>query len=249
MKLFALSLSLIAASVAQAGVMDDVLVTYTASANDTYFKGEPIVGKACYALVWTAKGKTFAGFNSDGSLSAPDQDDLFAAIALDRGETCDFLISKDEYDLRRKEGWTMAVYLLDTRDATGVAVEPDSSGRLSRVSRWGLAVSSAAIFTQSELLTGLPVLAQGAETMSDLSRDEEGSTIAITSVSVDGDDIVIESEGGSPTCTYAMSSGATTDSISGADEAQDGNVKRRNLFRMKGAGKSRMRFFRLKRVR
>ena len=246
-KFLAISL-LLATSVVFADVSSDLLIGYTASRDDRYGANDPIVGQAWYALVWTPAGKTFGGFTSGGRLSNPKQDDLFNVVLLAPGESCLFEISKADVTKHSKQ--KMAVYLLDTRDAHGVVAGlNEDTGLPSRVSRWGLAAQDSVTYKVCSSNAGLLACEGGSEIKSDLSEDD--GEIKITNIGFEGDEVVLDSEGGSENCSYAVATAASMSELVGkkaTESEQNGNGK--NRFRMKlGAGSSSARFYILKRTR
>lgn len=247
MRKLLLFMGMFVASASFADVSGDMMVAYTASKDDTYANStQPIKGLAWYALVWTKPGCVFAGFKSDGTLINTLQDDLFAAVMLDRGETCLFEIAKTEFDQRKKEGWSMAVYLLDTRDSNGaIAKVNKATGLPERVSRWGLASSSDVIFRANDQI---PAILGGAKTSSDLTQTASGEPIKITDLTIDGDDVVITVANTDETCSYDVVSGETAGNLSESSGEQNGTGV--NTFRFKDYAKRfRTRMFTGRRTR
>ena len=58
--------TLLLSCVASAG-MDDKVLRFSTPGIDRYADGSAVVDGECYALVWSPKGQTFAGFNADGT--------------------------------------------------------------------------------------------------------------------------------------------------------------------------------------
>lgn len=200
---------------------DDVFVKFSSSKNDRYRNNQRIASSECYALIWTKAGETFAGFKSDGTLIDPVASDLFGVAFLRPGKSCLFEITKDEYDQRVAEGWTMAVYLVDTRGANNVPYGLDDTGKLIRVNRWGLA--SGVVEVTDSGVSGLPVREGGALANSVLSKDVSKRRITITGMRVgQGGQVVLNTEGGDPSCTYAIAFGNDVAHLSGALDPQDG---------------------------
>lgn len=202
---------------------DDVLVKFSSSKNDSYKNNQRISSSECYALVWTKAGATFAGFKSDGTLINPAASDLFGVAFLKPGKSCLFDITKEEYDRRVAEGWTMAVYLLDTRGANEVPYGLDDTGKLVRVNRWGLASGVVEVTSSAASVSGLPAREGGALANSVLSKDASKSPIVITRMRIGQDgQVVLSTEGGDPSCTYAIASGNDIAHLSGTQDPQDG---------------------------
>ena len=92
--------------------MNDALLSFATQGPDKYADGTTVIDGECYALVWTANGATFGGFNADGTLvSATDR--IVLAAPLAKGGKCPqtlFQINAAVAD-ELKDG-TYAVYLL-----------------------------------------------------------------------------------------------------------------------------------------
>ncbi len=116
---------------------DDYLLTFSTPGPDRYADGTIVPDGECYALVWSPAGKTFSGFNADGTAaSALDRVVLAGPLAL--GGKCRdsiFQVPKAEYDAL--EGGTWSVCLVDTRRANGVPAGV-KDGKPLRVNRWGI---------------------------------------------------------------------------------------------------------------
>ena len=135
--------------IASASVQDKV-ARFSTPGPDCYADGTLVADGECYALVWSPKGATFAGFNADGTaISANDRVILAAPLALD-GKCQDslFQIPADEY--AELEGGEWAVCLVDTRMANGVPAGVANNAPL-RVNRWGAVRNEVKISTASTL--------------------------------------------------------------------------------------------------
>ena len=135
--------------IASASVQDKV-ARFSTPGPDCYADGTLVADGECYALVWSPKGATFAGFNADGTaISAADRVILAAPLALD-GKCQDslFQIPADEY--AELEGGEWAVCLVDTRMANGVPAGVKDNAPL-RVNRWGAVRNEVKISTASTL--------------------------------------------------------------------------------------------------
>ena len=118
------------------GDMGDRVLRFSTQGPDRYADGSVVIDGECYALVWSPAGKTFSGFNADGTpVSANDCVVLAAPLAL--GGKCRdvfFQIPSAEYALL--EGGEWAVCLVDTRNLAGVPTGVQDN-RPVRVNRWG----------------------------------------------------------------------------------------------------------------
>lgn len=218
-----LSASLAVCAAGTESAADDVLVSYLSSKQDKYQDGAPVVGKECYALIWTKKNAAFAGFNSNGTLIDEVNDKIFAVALLEPGKACAFQLTSAEYKELTKN-WTMAVYLIDTRGADGKPTgKNELTGLPNRVSRWGLAVDQSVEFSSKGLITDFPNVAGGAQADSEFSKEDAAEPIAITEFHSEGDMLVATTQGGSDTCTYAVKAGSSLNALAGADDPQEGS--------------------------
>ena len=117
----------------------DRLISFSSPGPDRYADGTIVPDGECYALVWSPAGKTFSGFNADGT-AASDADRVVLAgpLALD-GRCRESIFQVPEYTyaaLALKDG-NWAVCLVDTRRANGVPAGV-KDGKPVRVNRWGL---------------------------------------------------------------------------------------------------------------
>jgi len=113
--LFTFTFSLLSAF----GGADDTLITFSTKGPDTYLDGTVVKDGECYALVWTKSGATFAGFTADGNPVGDGSEVLvFAPLAKD-GRCPSTLFELDAKLAERYKGGTYALYLVDTRLASG----------------------------------------------------------------------------------------------------------------------------------
>ena len=122
----------------------DKIARFSTSGIDRYADGTTVVDGECYALVWSPKGSTFAGFNADGTtVSSADRVVLAAPLAVNgRCRDSLFQISAEEY--AELAGGVWAVCLVDTRMANGVPAGASNNAPL-RVNRWGAVKSGVKI--------------------------------------------------------------------------------------------------------
>ena len=115
----------------------DYLISFSSPGPDRYADGTIVPDGECYALVWSPAGKTFSGFNADGTASSSsDRIVLAGPLALD-GHCRDSIFQIPEYTYAVLEGGNWAVCLVDTRRVNGVPAGV-KDGKPVRVNRWGL---------------------------------------------------------------------------------------------------------------
>ena len=136
--------------IASASVQDKV-ARFSTPGPDCYADGTLVADGECYALVWSPKGSTFAGFNADGTAISANDRVVFAAPLALEGKCRDslFQIPADEY--AELEGGEWAVCLVDTRMANGVPAGVANNAPL-RVNRWGAVRNEVKISTASTLV-------------------------------------------------------------------------------------------------
>ena len=81
------------------------------SSGDTYADGSAVQDGEVYALVWVKSGASFAGFNADGTLTDPANNDL-AAVSVAQGGGCVTTVFIAE---EKDTAGAYYMYLLDTR--------------------------------------------------------------------------------------------------------------------------------------
>ena len=135
--------------ISSASVQDKV-ARFSTPGPDCYADGTLVADGECYALVWSPKGATFAGFNADGTAISANDRVVFAAPLALEGKCRDslFQIPADEY--AELEGGEWAVCLVDTRMANGVPAGVANNAPL-RVNRWGAVRNEVKISTASTL--------------------------------------------------------------------------------------------------
>ena len=115
----------------------DYLLSFSTSGPDRYADGTIVPDGECYALVWSPAGKTFSGFNADGTASSSaDRVVLAGPLALE-GHCRDTIFQVPEATYAALEGGNWAVCLVDTRRMNGVPAGV-KDGKPVRVNRWGL---------------------------------------------------------------------------------------------------------------
>lgn len=125
MKRMILAMVVAMAAMAASAAIDDVCVTFKSTGIDCYKDGTVALNGEFYALVWVAKGATFSGFNADGSLVDPKDNEVIVAYPYARKgklPTCKVQISQSD-TTRFGFGGSLHVILLDTRLADGSLAE------------------------------------------------------------------------------------------------------------------------------
>ena len=124
--------------------MEDKVLRFYTTGPDRYADGMLVADGECYALVWSPKGQSFAGFNADGTAISSDDRVVLAAPLAVAGKCFEsiFQISAAEYTAL--EGGEWAVCLVDTRTAGGVPAGVANNVPL-RVNRWGAVKNSVKI--------------------------------------------------------------------------------------------------------
>ena len=121
MKKILMMLAMAATGAALAG-QDNLLATFSTKGPDCYADGTVVKDGESYALVWTAKGKTFAGITVDGKAAGSQDDNRVLCVApLAQGGRCPDVVvevNKLVADLYAGAG-TFSLHLLDTRRADG----------------------------------------------------------------------------------------------------------------------------------
>lgn len=119
MKKILMTVAAMAAMVGFAG-QDDLLVTIS-SEKQLYYNNETLVNNEIVALVWTPAGSTFGGFLADGSVQGDSE--VLARMVVKDGKfpTTTFQISAKRAEEKKYSQGAFALYLLDTRAASGTA--------------------------------------------------------------------------------------------------------------------------------
>ena len=214
----------------------DKIARFSTSGIDRYADGTAVVDGECYALVWSPKGSTFAGFSADGTtVSSADRVVLAAPLAVNgRCRDSLFQISAEEY--AELAGGVWAVCLVDTRLANGVPAGVANNVPL-RVNRWGV-VENAGVKIEPASVSALTAVARpkAAKRLMLASADEaddEGGACAdtlsavpdsVTQPRITGFEVVdgvarLTVEGTVPFLTYTISAGDTPDALTADDAA------------------------------
>ena len=215
------------------GSMQDKLARFSTLGPDCYADGTIVRDGECYALVWSPKGSTFAGFNADGTtVSSADRVVLVAPLAVNgRCRDSLFQISAEEY--AELAGGVWAVCLVDTRMANGVPAGASNNAPL-RVNRWGQVKNEVKISTASTLALdsiaapkagGRSLLAAAAPLETGACADTLSAVPdSVTQPRITGFEVVdgvarLTVEGTVPFLTYTISAGDTPDALTADDAA------------------------------
>ena len=139
-KLISTILSVIAPLAVLASANDfpgDYLVSFSSPGPDRYADGTIVPDGECYALVWSPAGKTFSGFNADGTASSSADRVVLAGPLAQDGHCRDAIFQVPEASYAALEDGNWAVCLVDTRRVNGVPAGV-KDGKPVRVNRWGL---------------------------------------------------------------------------------------------------------------
>ena len=142
----ALLLSLGVAAVAFANSLGDARISFSTKGPDRYADGSVVMDGECYALVWSSDGK-FDGFAANGAcIDTYDRVMLMAPVAKD-GRCPPVLFQIPQAEAEELTGGQYAVYLLDTRVASGDAVRPYGTvnGKLALMNGYGAASANLAV--------------------------------------------------------------------------------------------------------
>ena len=214
--------------------MEDRVLRFSTPGPDCYADGTLVADGECYALVWSPKGATFAGFNADGTAISANDRVVFAAPLALEGKCRDslFQIPADEY--AELEGGEWAVCLVDTRMANGVPAGVKDNAPL-RVNRWGAVRNEVKISTASTLaLDSIAAPKAGGRSLLAAAAPSEAGACAdtlsavpdsVTQPRIIGFEVVdgvarLTVEDTVPFLTYTISAGDTPDALA-ADDAAD----------------------------
>jgi len=212
----------------------DKVARFSTPGPDCYADGTLVADGECYALVWSPKGATFAGFNADGTaISAADRVILAAPLALE-GKCRDSLFQIPAAEYIELEGGEWAVCLVDTRMANGVPAGVANNAPL-RVNRWGQVKNEVKISTASTLaLDSIAAPKAGGRSLLAAAAPSEAGVCAgtlsavpdsVTQPRIIGFEVVdgvarLTVEDTVPFLTYTISAGDTPDALA-ADDAAD----------------------------
>ena len=220
MKKILMILAAAAATLPALAGQDNLLATFSTTGPDRYADGTVVKDGESYALVWTAKGKTFAGITVDGKAVGSQDDNRVLCVApLAQGGRCPDVVvevNKLVADLYAGAG-TFSLHLLDTRKADGTP-----GGVAAGVNGYG-ATQAFTLSAAEQLQSGVATNAALAATASELPASIPQPRIK--SIEVKDGIVRLTVERTSKKVRYGVSSGATPGELAAdADFApQDGN--------------------------
>ena len=145
-RLIVLSLFVCVVAVAFANSVSDARLSFSTKGPDRYADGSVVMDGECYALVWSQDGN-FDGFTANGEcIDSEDRIVLIAPIAKD-GRCPPVLFQIPEAEAEELAGGEYAVYLLDTRIASGESVRPCGTvnGKLALMNGYGVTSANLAV--------------------------------------------------------------------------------------------------------
>lgn len=211
---------------------NDLLVTLSAKEALTYKNNEK-VNNEVVALVWTPAGATFGGFRADGSFYQGEKSVPLARIVVKDGlfETTTFQIDADLVEQMKLTQGSFALYLLDTRDASGKTVVDNGATDLAQATipvnytakiLEGSADASAGGIATSIESDGTASGKIVAEGQTELPVEEATLAPIIKSVKVEGDKFKVTIEKAVPYMKYDLIDASSKESI--GDSAKSGVV-------------------------
>lgn len=214
------TLMALAAVAAMSGfaAQNDLLVTLSAKEKLTY-KNNEAVNNEVVALVWTPQGATFGGFLANG-LTKDAGSQVLARIVVKDGlfETTTFQIDAELAEQMKLAQGTFALYLLDTRDASGNTVVENGATDLAQatipINYTAKILEGSVESTAGGIATSLESAgtASGkivAEGQAELPVEEATLAPIIKSAKVEGDKFVVTIEQAVPYMGYGLSVGTT----------------------------------------
>ena len=207
----------VAAAVALSSVafanQDDAIITFSTTA-DFYADGTPVKDGEFYALCWSADSE-FDGITAQGAAVNPDEK-VLAKIPLAKDRHCPTTVLEVSSDYVK--GGYFFVYLLDTRDASGIPAASSAALATSGVNGSTVVVSAAASGN------GTIVSQTGVETTTDYVETvvENVPNPTVKKLDFDGDKAIITVGNMVPYVKYNVKKGATIDKITtlGGDPMQ-----------------------------
>ena len=207
---------------AEAGIQD-VALRFSASGTDRYADGSTVPDGECYALVWSPKGKSFSGFNADGTAASQSDRVVLAGALAENGKCRDsvFQVPAEEYDKLKSGNW--AVCLVDTRTVDGVPAGVGDGSRPLRVNRWGIVagdveVAAAGSSARLSLASGVRRAAKAAPASG--ARASILSAVPpslmpprITAIDVSDGEVWLTVDGTVPYLDYTIISGETPNDL------------------------------------
>lgn len=197
-------------------------VKFSSTGPDQYADGTTVLDNEVYALVWTAKGAEFQGFNADGTLVDTTANKLISAAPVAKGGRCPtviYVLTDENIDL---EG-SFDVYLLDTRvvsaDGTKTIAGVTDDGALKVINTSSVLTAETEVVRGQKTTAASPAAAESAVVSSDLNAP----TPTITAVKVVGGKVIVKVADTVPYLQYGISAGKTPSVLDQKDLVQGVN--------------------------
>lgn len=184
---------------------NDVLISFSTPGQDKYRDGTTVLDGECYALVWTATGKTFGGVNADGTCGEGSEIVLLAPLA--KNGKCPpvvFEIDIDVYNTRNYAAGSFGVYLLDTRVKTegGVGLAAIKDGVPQVVNNYSTAsAAKSGVGGQGNTLAAVAAVDASVAVATEVADPK------ISSFKIENGKVVITVNGMSDAATYKVLTG------------------------------------------
>jgi len=203
MKYIAFLFSFAVACSVAAGVSEDATVLTIGTAGpDSYADGTTVLDGECYALVWRAPGRAFAGFRSDGSPVESAYAKVLCLAPLASGGKCpETTFVVDSRVLAAcGTGGTFGLYLLDSRRwDSGEATVGGLKG-----------VHGSVLVSETTSVEGfLAGSASGATAFLASAVPAGFDCPTITGIRVEGDEVVLSVTNTASTVNYNVAGGVT----------------------------------------
>lgn len=190
------ALTVFAAACAHSASVDDVCIAFSTKGPDCYADGTRVLDGECYALVWTRDG-VFEGFSADGECTdANDRIVLVAPVAKD-GRCPEILFQVSKEDAESLDGGKYAVYLLDTRVASGSVVKPrgTANGKIELMNGYGAVTATLAFDKEANLNVATENESlDGGQVASGVSKAPDCRQPKIKNVDIKGDKVYLTVE-------------------------------------------------------
>ena len=203
----------LALAVAANAAANDALISFSTPGIDTYADGTTVLDGECYALVWTAKGASFA-LAADGTAEGGE---IVLVAPVAKGGRCPKIVFEiDADDLSGKyTGGSWSVYLLDTRryGSDGVSLAPLKDGQPMVVNA-SRAVESSAVAV-SGVAAPRELSAASATRASDVSALPAGfdRQPKVGDISIRDGYVYVTVENTVPYLAYDLTEGETPDTV------------------------------------
>jgi hypothetical protein len=196
-RLVVVSLFLCVVAVAFANSVSDARLSFSTKGPDRYADGSVVMDGECYALVWSQDGN-FDGFAANGECIDPEDQIVLIAPIAKNGCCPPVLFQIPKAEAEELAGGEYAVYLLDTRIASGESVRPRGTvnGKLALMNGYGA--------TSANLAVGALNSAKVGETSEDKAEGQIASVLAaapadcaqprIKAMRIEGDNVFLTVE-------------------------------------------------------